>query len=182
MLLYHGSNRIFKEFKISEELAITNKDNLVEGYGVYMTDDKSFAKNHGNNVYTIDVSNSLISDFTDKQYILSLLNKIEKDVDICFNDYFDIDSLIESTLSGKILITKFYKEIVDLLDSTELFWQDFGNKITYEDDCIFKKIENSFYNNISSIYKYYDNSYKKNIFICVKNEENLKIISIDEMN
>lgn len=175
MILYHGSMRKFDRFSISKSLVNGSVENLVEGLGVYMTSDYDLASTYGDTIYTIEVNNNSISDFTNINYIKRLLNNIELEVGIVLDDYFNVDDMILDVKDGFISTTLLYKEICDQLDSSEAFYFDFQDRITYEDDCIFKEIEKSFFHHINDIFKYYDKSYNKDIYICINNPELLKI-------
>ena len=59
-----------------------------------------------------------------------------------------------------------YKELTDWLDSQYEFYEKYGN-LTYEDDCLFKKIEDLL-RNIKDIARYYDKGYV-DIFIRHRN-------------
>ena len=179
MNLFHGSNKKFDKFKISKELTITNENNLMEGYGVYMTSNYILAKNHGEYVYTIDINTNEISDFTDKEYIMKLLRIINKEIDCDIEDFINISDFIDYVLVGNISVTTLYLEIFAMLDNNAAFWDEYEDRITDDDDCISKQIKNSFLKNTCDIFKYYDTGYKQDIYICFRNEEKLNIVSIE---
>lgn len=178
MILYHGSINKFNQFEIKEDILRTRKENLVEGVGVYMADNMEFVKGYGNYIYKIDIDNKDISDFTNRKYILSIINKMENILNINFSSYFDIEDLILDVLEGWTQVTTLYKYITDILDSKESFYNDYSDLITYEDDCIFEKFKNVFLSITKNTFKYYSRDFKQNIYICKDKVEKLNIIDI----
>ncbi|HHT7008916.1 hypothetical protein [Bacillus cereus group sp. BfR-BA-01328] len=177
--LFHCSNRVFDEFKISKELAVHKEHILVEGYGIYMTKNFSVASSYGDVVYSVDVKEEDIIDCTLEEEVNDFLEKVGNEVGINFSDYINIEDLIMYVIEGKISITKMYKEINLQLDSNESFYLDFEGKITYESDCIHRQIEDVVMKNLKSVIKYNDKSLGE-IYICHKNPEVLEIVNVQE--
>lgn len=171
--LYHGTDRIFDKFKISKELAKTDISSLAEGYGIYFSTSNFFASHYGNVIYTIEVTENDYTDFTNEDVVRGIITSIEKDVDVPIWKYLDEDSIVEGILSGDLPVLKLYKEICNWLDSQYEFYEKYGHLVTYEEDCLFQKIEDLFFAKIKDIVKYYDKGFNDNIFICHRNPEKL---------
>lgn len=179
-ILYHGSPKKFDRFQISEELLKHSLDTLAEGMGIYLTESKEMAAGYGEYIYTVEVSSEKITDFTKEETIVQLVEFISNEVNLSLVDYMNLTTLVEGVLGGKISVTKMFKEINDLLDSEASFYEEHSDLITYEEGCIFEKIENAFFKGIKDVIKYYDQSFKKPIYICYQNPENLSIISVSK--
>lgn len=178
MILYHGSNNLFDQFVIDEKYSTHNW--LMEGLGIYMINDRSVAESYGKYLYFVDVDEKLISDFTSKKYILSVLKELERKVGIKFLSYINIENVICMILDGSLTITNLYKEITDLLDSNETFYSKHMKLITYGDDCLYVKIKDYFNELVNPVIKYNDNSFTECVYICYKNPELLVIKDIKE--
>ncbi|AFV21377.1 MULTISPECIES: hypothetical protein [Bacillus] len=177
--LFHCSNRVFDEFKISKELAVHKEHILVEGYGIYMTKNYSVASSYGNVVYSVGIKEEDIIDCTSERELYDFLGKVGNEIGIDFSDYINIEDLIMYVLEGETSITKIYKEINLQLDSNESFYFDFEDKITYESDCIQRQIEDVVIKNLNSVIKYNDKSLGE-VYICHKNPEVLEIVNVQE--
>ena len=168
--LFHGSIYDFEQFEISEKHLRTKKDSLMEGLGIYFSTEKDFAKDYGNYVYTIELDEKNCWDFTDKKVIKNIIKKLSQKVRLDLSAFIPQIS-IDSLISGQISATKFSREIILWLDSTESFYSIF------EDDTeeLFENIE-AFYEDIlneKDFIKYYDSSFKANIYLCRNNAEKI---------
>lgn len=179
--LFHGSLVEFDKFEIAPELARHTLDTLVEGYGIYLAEDKEVSMSYGDRLYEVDVDIAKITDFTSQKEIYKLVNYLSEQVGIPITDYLDLEEVTATTISGNISVSAFYKEICSLLDSTERFYMDYGNLVTYEEGCLFNKIEQSFQQYLQPVLKYYDSGLKKNIYICIKEPEILDITSVSHV-
>ena len=172
MLLYHGSHALFNEFKIGGSFSNTEESNLAEGYGVYLVEDINFAKSYGPNLYVTTIDSSDISDFTSKDVVKQIIFNIGSELSIILDDYLDSDHLVEMISSGHYSSLSLPREIQLLLDSKEQFYNRNDYKYIYEN------ISNVFQMLIKDTVKYYDRSFKCNIFINHKNPNKLKIKEI----
>lgn len=179
MILLHGSTNKFDTFKISKELSTHTF--LAEGHGIYMTTDMELASGYGSYLYHIEVDEDDIQDFTNELEIKLLIKEVEKDIDINLSEYFNLSNYIEGITRGDYSATGIGKDVCDMLDSNEYFYNNFQDQITYEDDCIMKKIQKSFMDNMKDIIKYYDKSFKQSIYICIKNPETLEISKVEKI-
>ncbi|MEI3892229.1 MULTISPECIES: hypothetical protein [unclassified Bacillus (in: firmicutes)] len=177
--LFHCSNRVFDEFKISKELAVYKECELTEGYGIYMTENFSVASHYGDFVYSVAIKEEDVFDSTSKEEIQNLLDKVEKEVRINLADYMDVDDVILEILEGEASVRKLYKELNLRLDSNESFFSDFEDRITYESDCIQRQIEDVVIKNLNKIIKYYSKT-QGDVYICHKNPEVLEIVNMQE--
>lgn len=172
--LYHGSQTEFTSFLIDPKF--TRHSMLMEGFGIYMTEDIEFAKAYGDFVYQVEVPESKISDFTDRNTIVRIVSQLSEALDISIEDEIDIEILIQSALSGEVSITNLNTEITNLLESNEAFYMAHEDRITFEEDCLFEKLGEKYNELLNPIIKYYDKSFDANIYICIKDEESLKPI------
>jgi len=182
IVLYHGTDREFNEFKIGKEYLRKKDAFLSEGLGVYLTEEQDFGRTYGHLIYEVEVSLDKVSDFTNKDFIISVLRKMRKDVkqrtqcDIFH--YFDVDNFAEMLSEGEFCCTSMYEEISDQIDSVEKFHELHGNLITYEDDCIHQKIKNSFFRHVGDVIKNTNRDFPIPIYICFRNPEVLNIVKI----
>ncbi|AMN31101.1 hypothetical protein [Clostridium perfringens] len=174
MLLMHGSNKIFKQFEISEGLIQHNKQNLVEGIGIYMTKNKKVASSYGQYVYVIKVDDEYIIDFTDKSVIYRFVETLSDKINVELPKYMDIEYWIEGILEGEISIMQGFEEIKNNLLSNDYFMLKKGHRVTYKNNCIFKELEDEYKKLLKSIVKYYDKSLGE-VYICRKNANILNI-------
>lgn len=177
--VYHGSPNNFTAFEIKEELVQRGSHNLAEGLGVYMTEDSEMAANYGPYLYTLEVSENEVTDFTDPEVVRTVLDNVFKEIDVD-QSLLDEDMLVDMVLSGNISVTKLHKEISDLLDSKEQFYNRYQDRITYEDDCLLASIEPAYSKNIKHILKYYDMSFDAPIYVCIRKPETLRIVSVTQ--
>lgn len=176
MRLFHGSNKDFNEFVISPELARHDILDLVEGYGIYMTQNIDVALSYGN-LYEVEVDEKVILDTTKKTEIRKLIKRVEKRAKIDIINNIDFDDFYESVKIGKISVTEMYKEINMLLESEDSFYEMYGDRVTYEDDsCLFKQIEFAFKEAMPEVLKYYDKNLGE-VYICTHNPGVLKIVN-----
>ena len=173
--LYHGSSEKFEHFLIKKDLAKTDYNNLVEGYGIYMTEDESIAMTYGNNIYKVEVPKSKVLDTTSKLELKSLINKLSEVVGVNILEEINFNDLYKGVKCGNISVSELYKEISLILENNEDFCMRYEELITLNDDCLFEKIKKAYMELIPDILKYYDGSFNTNIYICVKNPENLLI-------
>lgn len=182
ILVYHGSPSSFKKFKIEEKLSNRSISLLAEGLGIYMSENVELASTYGSYLYQIELQVKDITNFTNEQEIRNLLQNMSNEVEIDLESEIDANAIITGLLSGNISTTSMFKEISDWLDNNESFHQRYGDFITYEDDCIFERIKNSFLQNVKDIILYYDKSFNAPVYICFKNEQNLKIINVTKID
>lgn len=172
MNIYHGSNVDFNEFKI-----IKGNGYLAEGPGVYMTDLESVAKGYGSIIYTVDLSDTKVSDFTSREYMNQVYGLVSNDINIPLFECIDMDMVIEDILSGEGSILESPKELSDLIDANEFLYEKYG--CMYDDLC--EEIKKSFLNNIGDVIKYKAKDIEGTIFLCFRNVESIKIIDKKEI-
>lgn len=176
MILLHGSNRIFDQFKIGKEYSGKGYNTLMEGLGVYMTENINIASKYGKYLYRVFVNEEDIFDATKKKNIVALINALGMKVDIPLYDYIDIEGLALGIRDGQYSITDCGQEICNCLDSVEEFYQMYQDKITYEDDCLLERIKDEFKELLKPIIKYNDKSLGV-VYIGIKKLNILKIIN-----
>lgn len=178
MILYHGTNKIFEEFKINKELSNFRYSELMEGLGVYMTTSKEIASGYGQYIYEVEIDDKDIFDSTSKEEMIDIIRMISKRVDFDIESMIDVSDLCDGVESGDISVSELYKEINDLLDSNEELYIRYSDRLTYDDDDLFNQIEEAYLDIIPSVIKYYDKGLGI-VYICKKNEEKIYVKSID---
>lgn len=177
VILYHGSERSFDFFKIGEEYLRKKRAVGAEGLGIYFADEFKFCETYGQYIYEVHVPSENIIDFTDENKVRSIILKMQKDIlEITNQDilnYFDYGKIIKNVATGEFSSMLMYQDIIDLLDANFRFHENFEDYLTYEDDCVYEKIKDSFFKHMKDIVKYRDNSFKNPIYICHRNPEKL---------
>lgn len=131
MIVYHGSNHVFKTLRIvkSNERASTSEN---EGSGIYFSRDVEVARSYGKWLYTLKINNTALKDWRIKYNVsnyISILNKgVYNKFGIYLPGYFDMKQLILCTYTGGRKICELYKEIALLLDSCENWHLCVSNK------------------------------------------------------
>lgn len=179
MKLYHGSNRLFKEFKISKELKNFGEDVLAEGIGIYMTENKNVASSYGAYIYEIEVDEKNIFDATSEEEIINIIRKVSNLVDFDIENMIDIYDLCEGIKEGDLSVTELYKEINDLLDSKEELYINYADRVEDYENGLFGQIEKAYLNLLPSIIKYNDKSLGV-VYICKKDENKIIIKNIEK--
>lgn len=126
MLVYHGSNSNFKNLRISKSLVKSSATLVNEGIGIYFSTKREVAESYGKYIYTIEIDDKYITDFTKKsnckKYINEIVKEVEKQTQINILDYFNHSILVECMFEGKVGICGTCREIELLLDSNEYWW------------------------------------------------------------
>lgn len=175
MRLYHGSPKNIAYLTIDPSLARHDISSLAEGYGIYLTDDLSFAKRYGPYVYHVTIDNKDITDFTKAPDIQNVIKKIEQDTNIPITNMVDLEPAIQGVLSGDVSAVHFHKEINLTLDSEEAFHAQYGHLVTDDENCLHERIKLSFLSHVNDIIKYYDKGFRTSVYICFRHAENLTI-------
>lgn len=174
MLLYHGSNKLFHQFKIKKELSNYNESSLMEGLGIYMTEDKHIAEGYGAYIYEVEIFDKDVLDSTDVEEMKSIIECISNKVNFDIKEMIDIDDLVLGVKEGEISVTKLYKEINDLLDSDERLYIEYSDRLTEDEDDLFYQIEKTYLEIIPPIIKYYDKCLGT-VYICIREENKISI-------
>lgn len=178
--IFHGSSRKFDAFIIDPALTITNELSLMEGVGIYLTEKYDLANGIGAYTYIVEVDDKNITDMTDARVIRNVVRKTLQKVDSSLIRFIKLDNLVEGVKSGQISVTKLFRELELLLDSNENFYARYGDKITFDDDCLYKKIEEAYLETVGDVLKYYDSGYGHDNYICFRNPECLHIVKVEE--
>lgn len=125
MIVYHGSSHSFRQLRIKKEFARqSTKDN--EGYGIYFSLDRKVAESYGKWLYTLQVSDRYFVDMRTQQACSSYVLRLRQDMLNVFKlrleDYFNLEMLARYLAGGGVAISGVGQEVVNLLDSTELFY------------------------------------------------------------
>jgi hypothetical protein len=137
MKVYHGSLKSgLKKLESDPSFARFKVENLVEGEGVYLTEDLEVAKGYasGGSIYEVEIeSNNILDARYDKDFI-----QILEDTSGNFNLQFNISSInyvyatIESIISGNSSISDFGNSIRLILDNDEITMMYFEENGGYE--------------------------------------------------
>jgi len=173
MRLYHGSNEVFKRFKISEELARNDWETILpEGLGVYMTSDKNIARSYGDIIYNIECIGG-VYDFSKAKQAKKIVQRflLEFDYKEVLINKIDSNASFEGVEDGDISIVGLITEIWDLHEEGIYSSGYLFDLLDYQEDLeknwqIFLK---------RKIIKYYCKDFKCNIYIS-KNVDNIKIL------
>lgn len=131
MVVYHGSNHRFRSLRIEKSLVECRSTMTNEGLGIYFSKNKEVAKSYGRYVYTIDIPDEVVIDFTDratcKRYYKDLIKTIDEKNHIKLEEYisYDIEKiLIDRMYLGGQCLFSLGREIYNILDSNENWWCD----------------------------------------------------------
>lgn len=175
MLLYHGSSKKFDKFDIKK---CSDSKHLKEGKGIYMTDSKNIkvAKAYGKYLYTVDIPDSKILDFTKKSTLKSFLSKVAKPTNVISRE--DMANVVEGMQLGEVAIFNHPPEICQFMDSAEL-WELYPDKA--ED--ILGKAEKVYF---SMLEKYQAIKYNDKelgvVYFAKYNVDKLKIVNCEQQN
>jgi len=174
MELYHGSNTVFKKFKIAKELARNDWETILpEGLGIYMTSDREIAKSYGKIVYNIECG--AIYDFSKAKQAKKIVQRFLLEMD----DKEVLTKYINSQASGKsfegvedgdISVIGLITEIWDLHEERIYSSGYLFDLLDYQEDL--EKNWQTFLKR--KIIKYFQKDFKCNLYIS-KNVENIKI-------
>lgn len=178
-VLYHGSDKVFNEFIIDKKFARYQENDLSQGYGIYMAEDCEFCKSYGSNIYTIIVDEKNIFNTMSKRAVRSIIKKVENivGVDILYN--IDFDNIFKKISAGETTVHDLYIELNSYLENNEMFYFENEYLFTYEEDCLTKKIEEAYKMVIPDVIKFHNKFLAMDMYVCVKNEANLKIENFD---
>ena len=174
MKLYHGSNEVFKRFKISKELVRHDQAMLPEGLGVYMTTDKNITKSYGDIIYSVECG--AIYDFSKakqaKKIIhLFLLEMDCKDVLIDYINTEDSSRCFEGVKCGEISVVGLITEIWDLHEEGIYSSGYLFDLLDYQED-----LEKNWQRFLEKkVIKYYAKDFNEYIYLS-KNVKNIKIL------
>lgn len=131
MVVYHGSQHNFKTLRIRKDLT-KNSSRENEGYGIYFSSHRDVACSYGKYLYTLDVSDKWLVDMRVRSVCRAYVNRLSCDVYKAFGfrleNYISIASLVDYIQHGGIAVSGVGREAALLLDSTESFYLDLGNK------------------------------------------------------
>ena len=124
MIVYHGSSHKFSKLAIRKSLSSqASLEN--QGAGIYFSTNKEVACSYGDILYTLEINDDYLIDFTLMSSVRSYLNRVRKEV--YWKTRLDIVGYIPCTLlsqyivDGRISPVCICREIGLLLDSNEKF-------------------------------------------------------------
>ena len=130
MIVYHGSNSNFKKLKISETLVRWGSTRTNEGTGIYFSQDIDCARSYGRYLYTLDINNNKLHDFTKWNTCFGYYLKIKKGIlertGVNIGMYLPsqvVLNAVEYLMNGGIAVSGFGGELNLLLDSNEAYYR-----------------------------------------------------------
>lgn len=127
MLVYHGSNSNFKQFRIAKSLVKHDSTLNNEGLGIYFSTDRSIAESYGKYIYSMYVNDSYLLDFRSKAvcsaYINKMLNYVKRVTSVSLEYYYDFSAATNYMHIGGIAICNLHEEIMLCLDSCDFWYQ-----------------------------------------------------------
>ena len=134
MIVYHGSDSNFKHLRIAKELVRSQATLNNEGMGIYFSTDKSVAASYGKYLYTLDIEDDRICDFTKISVCQSYVDGIIKDVynqfGVDLTEYIgkDLNFTIDCMYCGARVIYDIGRELVLMLDSCDTWYFEVSEK------------------------------------------------------
>lgn len=123
LIVYHGSDRHFKNLRISKDLVRSPFSELNEGIGIYFSTNKYVASSYGRYVYTLQINDKYLIDFRNKSNIYIYLNRIENTIyraeKIHISQYVDLNEVLDYVYYGDVAVCGICREIALGLDSNE---------------------------------------------------------------
>ena len=130
MIVYHGSNSNFKKLRISETLVRWESTRANEGTGIYFTRDINYARSYGKYLYTLEINNDKLYDFTKwntcYRYYLKIKTGILEKTGVNIGMYLPserVSSVVEYLMYGGIAVSGFGRELNLLLDSNDAYYR-----------------------------------------------------------
>lgn len=130
MIVYHGSNSNFRHLRIAKSLVQHQSTMENEGMGIYFSTDISVAASYGRYIYTLEINDDCICDFTKKDKCQLYIDQIVKDVynefSVDITDYIGsmLDTIVERLYLGGISFDGLGREIQLCLDSTDQWYMN----------------------------------------------------------
>lgn len=174
--LYHGSSSLFTQFDVRFSQDAQNF--LVEGPGIYLTENPDLAQHYGKYLYEVEVTESDITDFTERSQIMELLQKISRNTGFDLINELDIEQFLDGITDGMIAVATLYEEIIQNLDNSEHFYENHAEAIEERGDEFYEPIRKAFLRHTRPVLKYYDNHFDAPIYLCVREAEQLCIRSV----
>lgn len=178
-LVYHGSRNYFNEFVIDPNYsAYADPARLDEGYGIYMTEDFKVASDYGQYLYTINLDNSFVTDFTSGIVVRDTILKLEQMLGINFKLYFNVNEAIEYLMAGRLNIVNLDNDIYNYLDASYKFYEHHGNYVESFEDNFRDHMKTCYRSLVGNVFKYKISTFKEPLYICFRNPETLIIENI----
>lgn len=123
MIVYHGSNSNFKNFKISKSLVKHQSTMENEGLGIYFSTDKKVAESYGKYLYTLSIDDRIVYNFNDyktcQQYINNIARYIFDKTKVNIGYLVDLSAIATNIQLGGVSIANIDKELLLWFDSRE---------------------------------------------------------------
>ena len=123
MIVYHGSERIFKQLKISPSLTRSRSTFTNEGPGIYFSTDRRVAEDYGRWIYVLDINDKAFVDYRNKsncmRYVFGIRNELLEKTGIDIGKMWNIAETADRMYLGGLAVTGVGREIALMLDSFE---------------------------------------------------------------
>lgn len=141
MIVYHGSNKKFRKFRIAKSLVRSEGTLLNEGLGIYFTTDIEVAKSYGNYLYTVELKE--VYDFrnlpTIKALIRTLDRVIKTELNFTLGLYVPLNDIVMYIFYGNTPIHTLDKTIYDYLLNEYNTYKDLGDTKINKTKSLIKK-------------------------------------------
>lgn len=124
MLVYHGSNHCFKQFRIDKKLVNSQSTLDNEGLGIYFSTDRKVAESYGRYLYTIDLDESVVLDFRKRvvvhSYLTGMVRRASQAIKkpLCLREE-TLQNIEKYILQGSVAVSGIAEEVALSLDSEE---------------------------------------------------------------
>jgi hypothetical protein len=114
MIVYHGSDRSFKELRIDSRLAVRATSSTEEGYGIYFSLDRETASKYGKYLYTLDVSERIgvvWNNLGARRFVVSLYDEVLEETGRYIGKFMNTERLINHIADGSVFINRLHEYI-----------------------------------------------------------------------
>lgn len=136
MLVYHGSDRNFRNFRISKSLVNRVSTQTNEGLGIYFSPDINVAKAYGKYVYSAYVNDTYLLDFRYKTvcttYINSLCFEIYRRTKVNIHDFINTSMVANYMYMGGLSIYGAGIEVYRMLDNCSMWYSSLSTSVRNE--------------------------------------------------
>lgn len=126
MILFHGSNRRFKKLRVASSLVSSKSTLLNEGIGIYVSTLPTVAQSYGKYLYTIEIPNCEVIDFTNRAVITNYLRAMFEygltEKLIWLIREIDVNSVVDGLFNGNVAFNELPSELELHFDGSESWY------------------------------------------------------------
>lgn len=123
MIVYHGSDKIFRQLKISPSLVRFESTLTNEGPGIYFSKDRSVAESYGRWIYVLEINGGAVRDYRVKtnciRYVIEIRRVILEKTGFDIAALWNIAETADRMYLGGLAVAGVGREIALMLDSFE---------------------------------------------------------------